>query len=141
MSLQPEAIPTIPEETVRVGRAIWPQGNRYMHLREEPGTLYTDELFKELYPAGGSYAEAPWRLALVTVMQYMENLSDRQAAEAVRTRIDWKYVLSLELTDPGFDFSLLCEFRQRLLGAGQEEVLLNTVLQLCRERGAERDRG
>ncbi len=141
MSLQPEAIPTIPEETVRVARAIWPQGNRYMHLREELGTLYTDELFTEVYPAGGSYAEAPWRLALVTVMQYMENLSDRQAAEAVRTRIDWKYVLSLELTDPGFDFSVLCDFRQRLLTSGQEECLLTTVVEVCRKRGWIKERG
>ena len=68
-------------------------------------------------------------------MQYMENYTDRQAAEVMHTRIDWKYVLSLELTDPGFDFSVLSEFRQRLLAGGLEEELLNTLLQLCRERG------
>lgn len=141
MSLQPETIPPIPEETARVARAIVPQGNRYLLLRDELGTIYTDELFLRLYPQGGSYAEAPWRLALVCVMQYMENYTDRQAAEAVRMRIDWKYVLSLDLTDPGFDFSVLSEFRQRLLAEGQEEVLLNTLLQVCRERGWLKERG
>lgn len=135
MSLQPQAIPPIPEETARVARALFPKGNRYMQLRDELGTIYTDEQFAALYPVGGQFAEQPWRIALVLVMQYMENYTDRQAAEAMRTRIDWKYVLSLELTDPGFDFSVLSEFRQRLIAGGEEEVLLNTLLQLCRDRG------
>jgi transposase len=56
-------------------------------------------------------------------MQYSENLSDRQAADAVRGRIDWKYALSLELSDPGFDYSLLSEFRQRLLDGEMEKDL------------------
>jgi transposase len=141
MSLQPQAIPPIPEETARVARAIFPSGNRSMQLRDELGTIYTDEQFAPLYPAGGQFAEQPWRIALLLVMQFMENYTDRQAAEAMRTRIDWKYVLSLELTDPGFDFSLLSEFRHRLLAAGQEEVLLNTLLQVCRERGWLKERG
>jgi transposase len=141
MSLQPQAIPPIPEETARVARALFPKGNRYMQLRDELGTVYTDEQFAALYPEGGQFAEQPWRIALLLVMQYMENYTDRQAAEAMRTRIDWKYVLSLELTDPGFDFSVLSEFRQRLLAGGQEEVLLNTLLHLCRERGWLKERG
>jgi transposase len=94
-----------------------------------------------LYPAGGQFAEQPWRIALLLVMQYMEHYTDRQAAEAMRTRLDWKYVLSLELTDLGFDFSVLAEFRQRLLAGGQEEELLRTLLQLCRERGWLKQRG
>jgi transposase len=141
MSLQPQAIPPIPEETARVARALFPKGNRYMQLRDELGTVYTDEQFAALYPEGGQVAEQPWRIALLLVIQYMENYTDRQAAEAMRTRIDLKYVLSLELTDPGFDFSALAEFRQRLLAGGQEEVLLNTLLHLCRARGYIRERG
>ncbi len=141
MSLQPQAIPPIPEETARVAHALFPEGNRYMRLRDEVGTIYTDEQFAALYPAGGQFAEQPWRIALLLVMHYMENYTDRQAAEAMRTRIDWKYVLSLELTDPGFDFSVLSEFRQRLLAAGQEEELLNTLLQVCRDRGWLKERG
>jgi transposase len=94
MSLQPQAISPIPEETARVARAIFPSGNRYMQLRDELGTIYTDEHFATLYPTGGQFAEQPWRIALLLVMQFMENYTDRQAAEAMRTRIDWKYVLS-----------------------------------------------
>ncbi len=135
MSLQPETIPAIPEETARIARTIFPKGNRYLLLRDNLGTIYTDELFLKLYPHGGSYAEAPWRLALVSIMQYMENYTDRQAAEAVKVRIDWKYALSLEMTDQGFDFSVLSEFRTRLVQADQEAVLLDTLLTLCRERG------
>lgn len=134
-------IPPIPEETAHVAHAIFPSGNRYMHLRDELGTIYTDELFTALYPAGGQCAEQPWRIALVLVMQYMENYSDRQAAEAIKTRIDWKYVLSLELPDPGFDFSVLSEFRQRLIDSGQEECILTPLLHLCRERGWLKERG
>ena len=141
MSLQPQEIPPIPEETARVARAILPQGNRYLLLREELGTIYTDELFVDLYPQLGQPAEQAWRLALVTVMQFMENYTDRQAAEAVRTRIDWKYVLSLELTDPGFDFSVLSEFRTRLVESEQGERLLTALLEQCRERGYIRARG
>lgn len=141
MSLQPQTMPSIPEETARIARALFPKGNRYLQLRDEFGTVYTDEQFAALYPQGGQLAEQPWRIALVLVMQYLENYTDRQAAEAMRTRIDWKYVLSLELTDPGFDFSVLSEFRQRLLASGQEEQLLSTLLQLCRERGWLKERG
>lgn len=96
MALKPQTIPPVPEETARIAHLIWPKGNRYLQLRDELGTIYTDELFVKLYPHLGSYAEAPWRLALICIMQYMENYTDREAAEAVRSRIDWKYVLSLE---------------------------------------------
>lgn len=77
-----------------------------MRMRDELGTLYQNEQFASLFPPQGQPAESPWRLALICVMQFAENLSDRQAADAVRARIDWKYALSLELTDSGFDFSL-----------------------------------
>jgi transposase len=141
MSLHPQEIPPIPEETARVARAILPQGNRYLLLREGLGTIYSDELFADVYPRLGQPAEQPWRLALVTVMQFMENYTDRQAAEAVRTRIDWKYVLSLELTDPGFNFSVLSEFRTRLLESEQGERLLTALLQECQARGWLKARG
>ena len=141
MSLHPQEIPPVPKETARVARAILPQGNRYLLLREELGTIYSDELFADVYPRLGQPAEQPWRLALVTVMQFMENYTDRQAAEAVRIRIDWKYVLSLELTDPGFDFSVLSEFRTRLLESEQGERLLSALLEQCRARGWLKARG
>jgi transposase len=134
MSLQPDTLPPIPEETARVARQLYHKTNRYLLLRDELGTIYTDEQFAALYPSKGQYAESPWRIALVLIMQFMENYTDRQAAEAMRSRIDWKYVLSLELTDPGFHFSVLSEFRDRLMAGGMEEKLLTTLLELCRER-------
>ena len=113
MSLHPEVFALTPEDTVLVAQAAFPKGNRYMRMRDELGTLYDDQTFAALFPACGQPAESPWRLALVLIMQFAENLSDRQAADAVRARIDWKYALSLDLTDPGFDFSVLSEFRDR----------------------------
>jgi transposase len=107
MSMHPHAIGSIPEETVRVARAAFPRGNMYLTMRDQLGTLYEDQNFAALFPKRGRPAEAPWQLALVCVFQFVEGLSDRQAAEAVRSRIDWKYVLGLDLADPGFDFSVL----------------------------------
>lgn len=139
MSLHPQTFPEIPIETARVARAVFPQGNIYMHLKDELGSIYEDVCFTDLFPRQGQPAECPWRLALVTIMQYaecrpVEGLSDRQAADAVRSRIDWKYALSLELTDTGFDSSVLSEFRSRLVKGGAEEMLLDILLEKCRER-------
>src|SRR5260370_13006602 len=100
-----------------------------MKMRDVLGTFFHDVQFVELYAADGQPGYAPWRLALVSVMQFAENLSDRQAADAVRARIDWKYALSLELTDEGFDFSVLSEFRQRLVEHEAGERMLNTMLE------------
>jgi transposase len=100
MSLQPQTTGPVPDETQRVARAAFPKGNVYMRMRDELGEVYTDGPFAELFPRRGQPAESPGRLAWVTVLQFAEGLSDRQAAEAVRGRIDWKYVLGLELTDP-----------------------------------------
>jgi transposase len=80
-----------------------------------------DEDFEELFPSEGQPAKSPWRLALILVLQFAEGLSDRQAAEAVRARIDWKYALGLELSDSGFDHSVLSEFRDRLLNGSAEK--------------------
>jgi transposase len=141
MSLRPEEILPVPEETRRVAEAAFPRGNIYMRMRDELGAIYDDQLFISLFPARGQPAESPWRLALTTVMQFAEGLSDRQAADAVRSRIDWKYALSLELTDPGFDHTVLSEFRTRLV-AGQAELLrLDTFLARVRERGLLKVRG
>ena len=93
------------------------------------GTIYLDEQFKKLFPNVGQGAQSPGRLALVSVLQFAEGLSDRQAAEAARSRIDWKYMLGLGLEDPGFDFSVLSEFRGRLAAGGAGEQLLNTLLE------------
>jgi len=135
MSLPPQKIAPVPEATAQVARAAFPKGNVYLQMRDELGSLYSDEMFADLYPEDGQPAVRPWRLALVTVMQFAENLSDRQAADAVRDRIAWKYALSLKLTDPGFDFSVLSEFRQRLLAHDAGQRLLDEMLRLFKTKG------
>src|SRR3954451_5409184 len=135
MSLRPEPVGEIPAETARVARAAFPKGTVVTRLRDEFSALYEDEDFRQLYPARGQPGLAPWRLALVTVFQFLERLSDRQAADAVRARIDWKYALGLELTDPGVHFSVLCEFRARLIAGRLEQGLLDAMLAQLRERG------
>ncbi len=134
MSMHPEPIFDVPELTAKVAQAAFPKGNRYLKLRDELGAIYTNEQFKDLYPLVGQSAVSPWRLALVTLVQFAEDMTDREAADAVRSRIDLKYLLSLELNDPGFDFSVLSEFRGRLLTGQAEERLLNVILKLCQER-------
>jgi transposase len=141
VSLRPDPIGPVPDETARVARAAFPKGSRYLQMRDALGTIFTDAEFAALYPDRGRPGEAPWRLALVTVMQFAEGLSDRQAAEAVRARIDWKYALGLELTDAGFDFSVLSEFRARLLAGSAEQLLLDRLLAACVARGLLKARG
>jgi transposase len=141
MSLHPEPIGEIPAETARVARAAFPKGTVVTRLRDEFSALYEDEDFRQLYPARGQPGLAPWRLALVTVFQFLEHLSDRQAADAVRARIDWKYALGLELTDPGFHFSALAEFRARLVAGGAEHLLLDRMLERFKARGLVKARG
>jgi transposase len=142
MSLRPHRpVPTVPEQTEAVARAAFPRGNAYLLLRDRLGPVFDDAAFGDLYPALGQPAYAPWRLALVTLMQFRENLSDRQTAEAVRARIDWKYLLALDLADPGFDHSVLCEFRARLLEHEAGERLLTRVLDAAHEAGLLKARG
>lgn len=132
----------IPANTERVARAAFPKGNVYMTMRDELDIHYKDSAFADLFVSSqGRPAESPGMLALVAVMQYAEGLSDRQAAEAVRARIDWKYALGLALEDRGFDFSVLSEYRDRLIGGGAEERLLDDMLKRFRELGLVKARG
>ena len=135
MSMKPQGVVPIPDETRQVAQRAFPKGTLAMQLRDAFGPIYTDEPFAELFPKRGRPAEAPWRLAVVTVLQAQENLTDRQAAQMVQARIDWKYALSLPLDDPGFDFSILSDFRQRLIAHQAEALVLEPILALCRERG------
>jgi transposase len=141
MSLKPHVIPPVPEETARVARAAFPHGTPYLTFRDAVGTIFQDEDFAALFPACGQPGLSPWRLTLVTILQCREQLADRQAAEAVRARIDWKYLLGLELDDAGFDFSVLSEFRDRLLAGRAEALLLDKLLERCRALGLLKARG
>jgi transposase len=118
-----------------VARAAFPKGTLCLRIADELGSIYNDTQFAALFPRRGKPAEAPGRLALATVLQFVEGLSDRQAADAVRGRIDWKYALGLTLIDPGFDHTVLSEFRSRLVEGGAERLLLDTLLQRLRDRG------
>lgn len=122
----------MPGDTARVAL---PCGNRYLTLRDKLGTIFDDAMFAHLFSTKGRPAEAPWQLALVTIVQFAEKLSDRKAAEAVRTRLDLKYLLGLELDDPGFHFSVLSRFRNRLIKGDAEHLLLDAIIKLCETEG------
>ena len=141
MSLQPQKLPEVPEGTARLAKSLYPKGNKYMWLRDELDAIYEDEQFLALYPESGQYAEQPWRLAMMSVIQYMENYTDRQACEAMKDRIALKYALSLEMDDLGFHFSVLSEFRDRLIEGGLEDAILTKLLDICREKGLLKERG
>lgn len=142
MTLQLHRIPPVPDATAAAALAAFPKGNPYIDLRAELGPLYSDALFLPLFqPKGRPVEVVPWRFALILVLQHLEGLTDRQAADAVRRCIDWKYLLGLELTDPGFDFSLLSDFRERVLTGGLEQQFLDTLLTLFKQRGLLKARG
>jgi len=119
----------------------YPKGHMFMRLRDEVGMLLVDEDFAQLYSTRGQPGLSPWRLALVTLMQFVENLSDRQAADAVRGHLAWKYALSLELGDPGFDSTVMSEFRARFLQQDTLLLLLDRFLERCQDLGLLRRHG
>src|SRR6266699_745250 len=133
MSLHAQPPEAIPDLTRRIAQTSFPRGSQAMHLRDALGPIYQDVDFAHLFPERRRAAEAPWRLAMVTILQAIENLSDRQAAEMVRVRLDWKYALSLPMDDEGFDASSLMDFRQRLLEHHAEDLLLEPILRVCRD--------
>lgn len=141
MTLHSRPIFDVPEETARIAHAAFPKGNIYIRMRDRLGVFFTDEQFASLFSTRGQPAFSPWRLALISIMQFAEDLSDRQAADAVRGRIDWKYLLGLEMEDAGFDYSILSEFRQRLVSNSMEQELLNTMLAILGEQNLLNKRG
>ena len=141
MSLRPQVRPAVPEETRRVARAAFPKGTLCLRIADALGPVYQDSQFATLFPRRGQPAEAPGRLALAVVLQFVENLSDREAADAVRGRIDWKYALGLTLSDPGFHHTVLSEFRTRLVEGKAELLLLDTLLRRLQEQGLVKARG
>ena len=142
MSLKPlNEVEPLPEETQALAKRMCPKGTLAMHLRDALGPIYQNKDFAHLFAKWGRPAQAPWRLALVTVLQAIEGLSDRQAAQYVQIRVDWLYALSLTPGDPGFDFSILSDFRQRLLDHDAADLLLEPILSVCREQGWLKARG
>lgn len=141
MSLRSPVVYFIPEDTAQAARASFPHGHPLMCIADELGALYANTQFAALFSHTGQPALDPARLAMVTVFQFMEGLSDAQAADAARGHLAWKYALALPLHDPGFDSSVLPEFRARLVAGGVEMLLLDTLLERVRERGLLKARG
>jgi len=133
--MQPKPWPEVPAATARVARKAFRKGSLAIRARDELGAWYSDADFAAAYGVRGAPGMSPAQLAMVTVLQFTENLTDRQAADAVRGRLDWKYALGLPLEDEGFDFSVLSEFRSRLAAAGLERTLFDLLLERLKELG------
>jgi len=141
MSMQPKPWPDVPEQTARMARAAFRKGNLATRIRDELGQVYADAQFAAAFGLRGRPGISPAQLMIASVLQFSENLTDRQAAEAVRDRITWKYALGLELNDPGFDPTVLSEFRDRLVAGDLTSMALDALLQRLAGLGLVKARG
>jgi len=141
MSLHPQPNYSVPVETANVARAIFPKGNLCITMGDHLSSFLCDQDFSPVFSSQGQPGSSPLRLALVAILQYVEGLTDRQAADAVRSRIDWKYLLCLELTDKGFDHTVLSEFRTRLVTQAADSLVFDQLLIWCQQQGWLQARG
>jgi transposase len=135
MSMQPRPWPEVPAVTARVVKLAFPEGALAVRVRDQLGCWYEDAGFAGAYGVRGKPGLSPAQLAMVTVLQFAEDMTDRRAADAVRGRMDWKYCLGLELEDAGFDFAALARFRDRLLAGGLEHEIFRCLLELVKGLG------
>jgi transposase len=135
MSLQPRRLPEVPADTAGAARAAFPRGSLAIRIRDELGEVWSDQRFQSLYGVRGKPGISPAQLMIVLVLAMTENLTDRQAGDMVRRAIDWKYALGLGLADPGFDFTVLSEFRARLITGSMETEALDVLLARLVELG------
>lgn len=141
MTLHPTPTGPIPEETARAARSASPKDNAYLLMRDRFGTIFADLDFAALYPRQGQPGYAPWRLALVTLVQFMEHLPDAAVAEQVALRLDLKYLLGLDLGAGSFDPSILSEFRRRLIEQEAGTLLFDRLLERLHHEGLVRPGG
>jgi transposase len=141
MSMQPKPWPEVPADTARIAKSAFRKGALAIRIRDQLGSWYDDEAFAGAYGVRGRPGISPAQLAMVTVLAFTENLTDRQAADAVRARLDWKYCLGLALDDEGFDFSVLSEFRTRLVEGSLELQILDLLVARLVESGLLRSGG
>lgn len=138
VSVQPRPWPEPVPEIAAAIRAMY-SGRREVPLavqvRDQLGELFSDAEFADAFGIRGRPGFSPGLLAMITVLQKAEDLTDRQAADEVRTNLAWKYALGLELTDPGFDHTVLSEFRARVVEHGLEEKALDLLLAALRDKG------
>src|SRR5512132_639541 len=137
MSVQPQSWPEPAPEIAAAVRASYRRRQPPLPVvvRDRLGEVFPDAEFAPAFGVRGRPGWSPGRLALVTVLQMAENLTDRQAADAVRDKISWKYALGLGLDDEGFDPSVLSEFRTRVVGHGLEQRVLDLLLAALAEQG------
>ncbi|MFK0297484.1 transposase [Streptomyces sp. NPDC090442] len=135
MSMQPRGLPPVPEQTAVVARAAFPKGSLAIRVRDRLAGVFADEPFAGSFGVRGAPGVPPAVLSLVTVLQFTENLTDRQAAEAARDRLSWKYALGMELADTGFDFTVLSKFRARVTEHGLERIVFDRLVDHCRAEG------
>jgi transposase len=131
----------MPSETERIGRALMGKESAYRLIGDKLFAELREEEFSDLYPSEGQPGLSPVILAFVTVFQFMEKLPDRQAAESLRMRLDWKYALHLPLEYEGFHYSVLSEFRDRLLAGKAEGRVFEKLVEQIREMGLIKERG
>ena len=141
MSLKPQPPREMPADLARLGAKLLPPESPYRLVGEKLYAQYRDEDFADLYPAEGQPGLSPVDLAFVTAFQYMEDLADRAAAEAIRLRLDWKYALHLALDDEGFNFSVLSEYRARLVSHQAESRVFEALLKDLQALGLLKRRG
>ena len=141
MTLHLRDLAEIPAQTAAVGQKVLAPTNPYRGIGDHLADILDDAPFAALYDTTGRAAVSPSRLALVTLFQFMENIPDREAAEQVVVRLDWKYALHLPLADTGFDFSCLCYFRRRLLQQAQERLVFEQILGKIQALGCVKKRG
>ncbi|WP_251061141.1 transposase [Streptomyces sp. ISL-100] len=140
MSVRPRSGEQVPSLTAQIARASNPGGTTAMWVRDRLDGLWCDQDFADWYPRDGRPGLSPAQLATVCVLQFLLDPSDRQAAEAVRCRIDFKYAMALELDDPGFHHSVLADFRERLTEGDRADRLLDLALARLKDAGLVRER-
>ncbi len=131
----------MPADIAAVGQQLLPVTNLYRIIGDQLADLVRDADFADLYDTRGRHALSPALLALVTVFQFLEDVPDREAAEAVVVRLDWKYALHLPLTYAGFDYTCLCYFRTRLRAHHREAQVFDTILTKVQALGLLKKRG
>ena len=131
----------MPEATGRIGKLLLKENDPYRLIGDQLFERWEEEEFADLYSHEGKPGYSPVILAFVSVFQFMERLADRQAAQALRMRLDWKYALHLPLEDEGFDFSVLSEFRDRLIEGKAEKRVFEKLVEQIRGMGLIKERG
>ena len=141
MSLKPQPSRPLPEALARLGATLLPSDSPYRLIGDHLYAQYDNAAFADLYHAEGKPALPPVDLLFVLALQALEDLSDRAAADAVRLRLDWKYALHLPLDDHGFNFSVLSDFRERLVAHEASARLFDRLLEDLRDLGLLKRRG